>query len=368
LKLEDRLNNPKYASLYKKMFDLYGETYADWFISHQPLEVLDYNNIKDSKWLKERYDDTLVDAGPYSARGAYQKYKDRKITADETKKDKLNKEQTILVIKAFINGNKLTEEQRRQRVAKDATPGTLERAINLEGDLLPYYGHARRPEDVAQVGSTIDAPERAVGSSVIGLTGKPDHKKLYSAIMEVMHPEDKGAIMEIETTPDDIDEYTDKTQLEDLDPNSGPHVKAMPIGYDHTDMVHRDLNRDNDYEMHINKGKISNIVDGLTNVDWEAARDLAIDVEDTLQDPSWDHNKKELLRRLRKKHNLSPYVIDKLLKLEGLSYKSVLRETRNALIEDKYVRPYADKMVKRRKKYGSDKRTKNIIPSISGVI
>jgi hypothetical protein len=293
-------------------------------------------------------------------------YTPRKELEPELKQDKYNKADTIKFIKAYRDAHKIDMKQREAVIKKDVT--NRNDLLHTDNALYPYYGSVNRESDVADIGTQIGRDSNSkVGVSVLGLPPNAKHKDLYTAIMNMTH--DPATVFgEIETTPDAVDEYSDKTQLEDLDPYSGPDQPMTPAMYDMTDIVRRDLNRDNDYEFHINKGTIKNIAEGLNADNLARLKDYAEEIASAIRDIGFE-NKKQVVSTLRSQYKLSPFVINEILSVP-FGYMNRMGQAdriKNTLFKDKYVRPYADRMIKQRHLW-SDAKLKHIKDSVKGVI
>jgi hypothetical protein len=367
---EDRLNRPKYQDLRKILTDNINPDYADYVVTRHTEPELDEMIAQ----YKDNPDYFIARHKGASDNDSYydSEYKRRKDLAKEIKKDKFNKKKTVLVIKAFMNSNRMTMAQKLRKRADMS--GVSDKELEQTDKLLPYFGKIRSHEDIKQIGDDIKSKDPYVGLSVFGITPKTKHADAYRHLAPLLGANSMATF--VETTPDDIDEYSNKTQLEDLDPYSaedaGTHSFA-PIGYDAREIVERDLFRDNDEEFHINKG---NIKSRITELDEQKGYTDTVNAvynflikhgmpADSDEEMNPYINNALIKRYLHTQYGLSPYAINFIFK-EDMRYP--LEDRIRMALKTDQTRPVIDRMLNHPDNYGSDRRIKQITTALSGVI
>jgi hypothetical protein len=376
MRYEDRLNQDEYLVLYNVIANITNPAFADYVLTHSTQAEL--KDLK-AQMRTERADFEERIHNLESNSFKYAEYKKRKPIAEAIKKDKYTKNDTIKVIKAFIDGNKATRNNKIQHIAPNS--GVTFEQVDVKDALLPYYGNIQSSVDIRKIGDELKSQDKNVGLSVFGITPKQRHDRAYVALSDLINPHGEATF--IETTPDDIDEYSDKTQLEDLDPYSEgglsnkEDLSAMPpLGYDYRQVVTRDLVRDNPEEFHVSKGHIKEAIPGLRDTGLGKKADKIMDwLEENYGLPLVDYEKPSLIKRMRKELGLSPYVIDFILhgnsklKNMGANFQipDLLPIIKHALKQD-LARPTVDRMLKHPEQYGSDRRIKRITSALGHVV
>lgn len=390
----DRVNNPKYQSLYKRLTDAYNSDIADWFLATRQQADLDHlQSLKDHKefiWQTNTIKDHDVHG--------YGKYKSDKKTTDDHKKDAHSKEDTVHAIKAFMRGHRksggaVTMQDIYNNVSSPAVFDDVHEKITSDQgeNIYPRYGKINHAQDIAKTGDAIKTTEPAVGASVFGLapessypTGSTD--KFRHAYRHLAHLMGAGVTLrDVEMPKSAVDEYSNRTQLEDLDPYTkdpmSPDYNLPPMGYDNSERVYRDLTRDDNNEIHAQEYKIGKQVmpddemdRGTGDINKSFSDSLITKMVDVLD--NFDGSDRPAMLKELRATGASPFIIDNVINaraindkyFNGHGFSESQKYVITTAIRSDQARPVVDKMYKHPNRYGSDKRLKNILQSVQGVI